>query len=125
MSLTGGSEGGRGSGQRVGEAIDEVDARTDGGPEYYGLNCAHPDPVANVLAGGWWVGRIRGLRANASRQSHAELDESVELDDGDPVELGALHRDLAERLPALAVVGGCCGTDHRHVAAIWSAIGTL
>ena len=65
--------------------------------------------------------RLRGLRANASTKSHAELDEAKELDDGNPAELGAQYRSLLERLPHLAVLGGCCGTDQRHIAAIASA----
>lgn len=124
ISFTVETDGRLPSGQRLGEAIDQVDSETDGGPDYYMLNCAHPDHFGHVLEEADWVGRVGGLRANASRLSHAELDESVELDDGDPIELGALHRGLAARLPALSVVGGCCGTDHRHVAAIWSAIGS-
>lgn len=123
ISFTVETDGRLPSGQRLDEAIDQVDSEADGGPAYYMLNCAHPDHFGHVLEEAAWVGRIGGLRANASRLSHAELDESVELDDGDPIELGALHRELAARLPSLAVVGGCCGTDHRHVAAIWSAIG--
>ncbi len=69
-----------------------------------------------------WVHRVRGIRANASRCSHAELDGATELDDGNPVEFGELHRELRDRLPALAVFGGCCGTDHRHVLEIAAAI---
>ena len=73
---------------------------------------------AVLKAGEPWVERIRGLRANASRRSHAELDQSSDLDAGDPVELGSQYRELRRRLPQLAVLGGCCGTDHRHIDAI-------
>jgi S-methylmethionine-dependent homocysteine/selenocysteine methylase len=125
ISFTTETDGRLPSGQPLGEAVDQVDAEADGGPDYYMLNCVHPDHVAPALeAGAGWVGRVRGLRTNASRLSHAELDESTELDAGDPLELGVLHRRLAELLPELAVVGGCCGTDHRHVAAMWSALGS-
>ena len=86
------------------------------------INCAHPTHFADVLEdGGPWVDRIRGLRANASAKSHAELDEAEELDEGDPLELARQYRDLSRHLPNLTVVGGCCGTDHRHIAAICSA----
>jgi S-methylmethionine-dependent homocysteine/selenocysteine methylase len=111
------------SGQRLGEAIEEVDSATDNGPAYYMLNCAHPTHFENVLDGPW-VDRIRGLRANASTRSHAELDEAEDLDDGDPQDLGARYAALRDRLPALNVVGGCCGTDHRHVGEICSALVT-
>jgi homocysteine S-methyltransferase len=106
------------SGQALGGAITQVDDATDGAPAYYMINCAHPTHFDSVLDGGDWVGRIRGLRANASTCSHAELDEAEDLDDGDPQDLGARYGELRDRLPALNVVGGCCGTDHRHVGEI-------
>jgi S-methylmethionine-dependent homocysteine/selenocysteine methylase len=105
------------------DAVDEVDAETDSAAAYFMINCAHPSHFAGVLDGedGGWLDRIRGIRANASTKSHAELDEADELDEGDPIALGADHRALRERLPAVSVVGGCCGTDHRHVAAVCGA----
>ena len=84
------------------------------------VNCAHPTHFADVLHGDW-VERLGGLRVNASRLSHAELDEAEELDEGDPTELAERHRELRPRLPKVNVVGGCCGTDHRHIAAIADA----
>ena len=90
------------------------------------INCAHPTHFAPVLAaGGPWLNRLRGLRANASTKSHKELDEATELDDGNPVELGRQYRELRAKLPNLNVLGGCCGTDHRHVAAIADACADL
>jgi len=87
------------------------------------INCAHPTHFAHVLEeGGGWRARIRGLRANASEKSHAELDEAEELDPGDPVALARHYRELQKRLPNLNVVGGCCGTNHRHVAEICAAV---
>jgi homocysteine S-methyltransferase len=107
------------SGQTLGDAIGEVDDATDGYAAYFMINCAHPDHFDAILTpGADWVNRIHGLRANASRRSHAELDASTELDAGNPVELGTQYRSLVRRLPRLAVLGGCCGTDHRHVEAI-------
>jgi S-methylmethionine-dependent homocysteine/selenocysteine methylase len=110
------------NGQALGDAIEEVDGATGGAPAYYMINCAHPTHFEAVLAtDAAWPERIRGLRANASMMSHAELDEAEELDDGDPEDLGARYAALRERLPHLNVLGGCCGTDHRHVAAICDA----
>jgi S-methylmethionine-dependent homocysteine/selenocysteine methylase len=110
------------SGQPLGEAIEETDTATGDGPAYYMINCAHPTHFEDVLAGNEpWSRRIRGLRANASTRSHAELDEATELDDGDPDDLGARYAQLRERLPEMNVLGGCCGTDDRHVARICSA----
>lgn len=104
-------------GQTLQEATALVDAATDGYPAWYGINCAHPSHFADQLRGGW-AGRIGAIRANASRLSHAELDEATELDAGDPQALAADYAALRRHLPGLRVLGGCCGTDLRHVAAI-------
>lgn len=105
------------------QAIERTDAETDGYPAYYMINCAHPTHFDSVLvAGERWLHRIGGLRANASMRSHAELDEATELDAGNPAELASQYCALRPRLPKLAVVGGCCGTDHRHVAAVCSLL---
>ncbi|MFN3215473.1 MAG: homocysteine S-methyltransferase family protein [Acidimicrobiales bacterium] len=106
------------SGMALSEAIESTDRATDAGPVHYMINCAHPTHFDHVFDGGRWTERIGGLRANASRRSHAELDEMVELDEGDPDELAQAYLALQAVLPALTVVGGCCGTDDRHVAAI-------
>lgn len=107
------------SGQPLHEAIAEVDEATDGAALHFGINCAHPDHFSDSLeADSAAIGRIELLRANASRASHAELDEAEQLDDGDPIELGSLYAGLVESHPHLRVLGGCCGTDARHVEAI-------
>ncbi|MDX1509100.1 MAG: homocysteine S-methyltransferase family protein [Woeseiaceae bacterium] len=104
-------------------AIARVDQEADGGPAYYMVNCAHTEHFAGALNdSAAWAQRIRAVRANASRLSHAELDAAEELDDGDPLEFGALHRTLRERLPRLNVFGGCCGTDHRHIRHVQQAL---
>jgi S-methylmethionine-dependent homocysteine/selenocysteine methylase len=106
-------------GQPLPAAIERVDAETGGSVAYFMINCAHPSHFADALEeDGAWRERIGGLRANASAKSHAELDEADELDEGDPDALGAEHRALRPRLGAVAVLGGCCGTDCRHVEAI-------
>ncbi|MEV0707830.1 homocysteine S-methyltransferase family protein [Nocardia aurea] len=109
------------SGQSLADAIEAVERATDGYPLHYGINCAHPDHFEPVLRHEDWADRIGLLRANASRQSHEELDNATELDAGDPAELGARYAALRREYPNLVVVGGCCGTDHRHVAAIAEA----
>jgi S-methylmethionine-dependent homocysteine/selenocysteine methylase len=109
-------------GQLLSTAIERVDAETGGAVTYFMINCAHPTHFAGVLEDdGAWHERIGGLRANASAKSHAELDEAEELDEGDPVALGAAHGALRPHLGAVAVLGGCCGTDRRHVEAIGRA----
>ncbi|WP_043368464.1 homocysteine S-methyltransferase family protein [Cyanobium sp. PCC 7001] len=119
ISFTVETDGRLPSGQPLSEAIERVDAETDGAAAYFMVNCAHPSHVAAVLEqGGPWRERIVGLRANASRRSHAELDAAESLDEGDPDDLARLYRELSPLLPNLAVLGGCCGTDLRHVQAI-------
>ena len=103
--------------------LKSIAAATGGGPAYYMVNCAHTDHFSHALIDGEeWTTRIGGVRSNASRLSHAELDEAEELDDGDPQEFGDLYRGLRDRFPGLTVFGGCCGTDHRHVAAASAAM---
>ena len=109
------------TGQSLKEAIAEVDAATDNAPVYYMINCAHPTHFQHLLDSDEdWLLRIRGISANASCKSHAELDESVELDDGNPVELAEQFRDIRRRQKHINVLGGCCGTDPRHIDQIVS-----
>ena len=104
------------SGMSLGEAIETTDAATNGYVTHYMINCAHPSHFDHALAdSGPSVTRVGGLRANASMLSHAELDEATELDAGDADDLAARYAALRDQLPSLHVVGGCCGTDHRHV----------
>jgi len=122
VSFTVETDGRLPTGQPLHEAIDQVDAETGSSAAYFMVNCAHPTHFSGALGyDGAWRQRLVGLRANASSKSHAELDESTELDEGDPADLGARHVALRDRLPNVRVLGGCCGTDARHVAAICAA----
>ena len=110
------------TGQSLRDAIEEVDKSTAAGPVYYMINCAHPTHFEGTLADrSAWVQRVRGLRANASKRSHQELNEAPDLDDGDPAELACQYGELRRRHPHINVLGGCCGTDHRHVEHISAA----
>ena len=123
ISFTVETDGRLPSGMSLQEAIEITDAETGGSPVYYMINCAHPSHFEHVLDGDEaWMQRIYGVRANASCMSHAELDEATELDDGNPQEFGQDYRRLQQRLTNLRVVGGCCGTDHRHIAEVCGAI---
>jgi S-methylmethionine-dependent homocysteine/selenocysteine methylase len=122
ISFTVETDGRLPTGQSLKEAIEQVDRETGSAPAYYMINCAHPTHFEDALKKReGWVSRLRGLRANASKRSHAELDEAKDLDAGNPDELGAQYRALRKLLPQLTVLGGCCGTDHRHVEAISKA----
>ncbi len=119
LSFTVETDGALPGGKPLGVAIAEVDEATGGYPAYYMINCAHPRHFSGKVKGGApWVGRIGGLRANASAKSHAELDDSPKIDIGDIAELAEDHAELLPSLPNLQLIGGCCGTDHRHIAAI-------
>lgn len=108
------------TGQTLGDAIRQVDIETDHYPSYYMINCAHPSYfVPSLQCGEPWLNRVRGLRANSSKRSHAELDEAVELDRGNPSELANDYAELrGSYFRCLSVMGGCCGTDHQHVEKI-------
>ncbi len=111
------------SGQKIKDAINAVDKATDNYPAYYMINCAHPTHFIEALhSNESWKQRIRAVRANASIMSHAELDEAEQLDDGNPTELGSHFKELRALLDNLNIIGGCCGTDHRHIEAICKAI---
>lgn len=122
VSFTVETDGRLPSGDELGASVVWVDHETEGSASFFMVNCAHPTHFAGALANGAsWRTRIGGLRANASTLSHAELDQSDHLDEGDIAELASLHKDLRSYLPALQLLGGCCGTDHRHVAAFAEA----
>ena len=121
ISFTVETDGRLPSGESLQLAIEQVDAATDSVAVYYMINCAHPTHFADSLGDSAWTKRIRAIRANASMKSHAELDESTELDAGNPKELGQQYLELDKMLANLNVLGGCCGTDHRHVDTICKA----
>lgn len=124
ISFTVETDGRLPTGQTLKDAIMAVDEATGAAPAYYMINCAHPDHFAGILEpGAAWLDRLKGLRANASRMSHEELDACTGLDDGDPEEFGALHAALTARFPNFTVLGGCCGTDHRHVGQVFAGGG--
>jgi S-methylmethionine-dependent homocysteine/selenocysteine methylase len=122
ISFTVETDGQLPTGPTLREAIENVDAETDAGAAYYMINCAHPTHFEHVLEpGARWTERIGALRANSSAKSHAELNESPTLDEGSPAELGGQYKALVKKFPHFRVLGGCCGTDHRHVRAIAAA----
>jgi S-methylmethionine-dependent homocysteine/selenocysteine methylase len=122
ISFTTETDGRLPNGTALADAVATVDAATGGAPAYYGVNCAHPSHFAPALPGGAIGARVRSVRANASRKSHAELDESPALDEGNPVELAGDYLRLRAQHPAITILGGCCGTDARHVQAIADAV---
>jgi homocysteine S-methyltransferase len=120
ISFTVETDGRLPSGDTIAEAITTVDHAAP--PDYYLINCAHPTHIrAGLNEPGSWINRIAGIRVNASLKSHAELDAAEDLDEGDIDTLTTPHHALARALPSLTILGGCCGTDHRHVAALWNS----
>ncbi len=122
ISFTVETDGKLPTGQPLDEAIRAVDDATESYAAYFMVNCAHPDHFFHVLGDEDWARRIHGLRCNASRLSHAELDECEELDDGDPQELAGQYKSITKTMPWLNVFGGCCGSDLRHVSKIAAAV---
>ncbi|WP_300391545.1 homocysteine S-methyltransferase family protein [Henriciella sp.] len=122
VSFTVETDGRLPSGQALDEAIDQVDAETGAAPVYFMINCAHPTHILPALDGGDWQQRLYGVRCNASKLSHAELDACAELDCGNPVELAEDYLRLLDVLPHANVFGGCCGSDLRHIQAIASQL---
>jgi homocysteine S-methyltransferase len=125
ISFTVETDGRLPTGPTLQAAIEQVDAETDAAPAYYMINCAHPTHFEQVLEPGErWTERLGALRANSSSKSHAELNESPTLDEGNAVELGGQYKSLIQRFPHFRVLGGCCGTDHRHIREIAAACTT-
>jgi S-methylmethionine-dependent homocysteine/selenocysteine methylase len=117
VSFTVETDGRLTDGSTLAEAVIAVE--TAAPADYYGVNCAHPTHVLAGLDGGAWQERLTFFRPNASILSHAELDVMEELDVGDMPLLVSATQSLRGQLPAVNVLGGCCGTDSRHVAALW------
>ena len=108
------------TGHTLAQAITTVDQDT--APAYFMINCAHPTHFDEAVQNGTgWTSRIHSIRANASNLSHEELDNSETLDAGNPQEFGEQYRVLMQHLPNVKVIGGCCGTDHRHIEAAAAA----
>jgi len=125
LSFTLETDGRLPGGESLPEAIEAIDRDTEDYPAYYMINCAHPTHFAHLFDGGDWTWRIGGLRANSSTKCHAELNASTELDAGDPADFGRRHMPFMDMLPQLRVIGGCCGTDERHVEAVFHELAAL
>lgn len=117
ISFTVETDGRLPDGTTLADAIRTVDEQA--APDWFGVNCAHPTHVAPGLDGGEWQQRIGLFRPNSSTLTHAELDAMEVLDEGDLSLLTGSFEQLRAELPGLSVLGGCCGTDTRHVAALW------
>jgi S-methylmethionine-dependent homocysteine/selenocysteine methylase len=128
ISFTVETDGKLPTGMSLEDAIRQVDESLEVPPLYFMINCAHPTHFINELISGKnesWTKRIKGIRANASCKSHAELDESTELDRGIPKELGKEYKRLKETFSHINVFGGCCGTDEQHILEIINQVKTV
>ena len=118
-SFTLGTDGALPNGETLEQAILQVDEATDGYVSYFGINCAHSTHFKHLFVDAKpWTKRIRAVRANASKLSHQDLDNSTNLDTGDPEEFGRDYGRLKAAARQLNILGGCCGTDHRHIEQI-------
>lgn len=122
VSFTVETDGKLPTGHSLQEAIEAVDIATNSAAAYFIVNCAHLDHFSHILEDAAWARRIHGLRCNASRLSHDELDQCEVLDDGDPAEFGGQYKTIAAAMPWLNIFGGCCGTDLRHVSEMVHAL---
>lgn len=122
VSFVGETDGKLADGTKLAAVVTQLADTAD--PLAIMVNCAHPDHIANGFDGKDWEAKLAGIVANASRQSHEELDNAEVLDDGDPDELSGQLADLKESHPGVRVLGGCCGTDLRHLRKIAERIAT-
>jgi len=119
VSLTLTPEGRLRSGPSLREAIETIDEASGGGAVWFGTNCAHPVEFEPALAdAGPWLERLRYIRPNAAKMDKIALCSLGHLEDGDPVELGQQMGEVARRFPRVDILGGCCGTDERHLSQI-------
>lgn len=103
------------SGPSFAEAVETIEAKTNGSPVFYFLNCSHPVEFEPALTPGDWIERVRGFRPNASKMEKVALCKLGHLEEGDPVELGQLVGDVVRRYPHMDIWGGCCGTGEVHL----------
>ncbi len=123
ISFTTDDQGALPDGTSVARAIERIDLEAVTPPAYYMLNCTHPQHVTGMLTGaGAWRERIRGIRANASPLGLVEPPEGQPLDPGDVAEFASAMQQVNELAPSITILGGCCGTDVRHVRAVADAM---
>ena len=119
VSLTLTPEGRLRSGPTLREAVETVDEVTAGAAAWFGTNCSHPLEFEPAIAdAGPWLDRLRYIRPNAAKMDKIALCSLGHLEDGDPEELGEQMGDVVRRLPRADIIGGCCGTDERHLSEI-------
>ena len=124
ISFTLGTDGFLPAGPSLLDAIEQVDAASGGGPEYFMINCVHPIYFSEILSSGdLRLRRIQGLMPNASSKSHEELNEANELDEGNPTELAEQLRGIRKDMPWINILAGCCGTDSRLAKIICETCG--
>lgn len=104
------------SGVTLREAVEATDREAGARrPAAYGLNCSHPVEFWPALERGDWFQRIINIRPNAAKMDKIALCKLGHLEEGDPVELGAMMGELAQIYPHLRIFGGCCGTGAVHL----------
>lgn len=106
---------------RLEEVIETIDAGPRP-PQGYAVNCVHPSVFQSGLSAvakrnPAAVKRLQIFQANASEKTPEELDALQELDAADPEALADLMMQCQEQFGTV-FIGGCCGTDTRHIQAL-------
>jgi homocysteine S-methyltransferase len=101
------------------DAISIIDTDVNPTPIAYMANCTHASIFKSAMmhdinSSATVRKRVEGLLANTAALNPEELDDSEELVEEDPQIFGksvaSLHGELG-----LKILGGCCGTDGRHI----------
>jgi homocysteine S-methyltransferase len=105
------------------EAIDDMPQP----PLGYAVNCVHPKVLAQALSvlekhSPELVARVVFFQANTSPLSPEDLASASDLLTEAPEQLAPQIAALQRRY-GIAVTGGCCGTDERHIAALGAVLG--
>jgi homocysteine S-methyltransferase len=105
------------------DAIERIDSGVRPAPLYYSISCVYPTVAQRALERAAerslaLAERIVELKANGSPLHTNELVQLDHPEATDPERLAGLLWSLHESHPALRVIGGCCGTDDRHIRAL-------
>ena len=111
------------AGNSLEQCINEIDVASGKPPLGYMINCAYPSFLNAHIQPKAVLSRLIGFQANASSLDHAELEGSATLQVEKIAEWGEEMINL-NRTYGVKILGGCCGTDARHLQYIVDNINT-